>query len=142
MQPLHSLKPRQILVVDDDSAIVDLITTRLIIAGYKVSIARNGAEAIRSLSDLRPDGMILDINMPIIDGFGVLERMRYVSTVRPPTLVLTARHNAADVAKAIRLGAKDYLAKPFDDRMLLARVERLFRAPFPRGPEISHPVEI
>lgn len=132
MQPLRDLKPRCILVVDDDSDIVDLITTRLIIGGYKVVTARNGAEAIRALKDVRPDAMILDINMPLIDGFGVLERMRNVPTIRPPTLVLTARHNAEDVAKAIRLGARDYLAKPFDDRMLLARVARLFRPQLPR----------
>jgi len=139
MRPLHDLKPRQILVVDDDSDVIDLITTRLIVGGYKVATARNGAEAMRALKDLRPDAMVLDINMPIVDGFGVLEWMRNLSTVKPPTLVLTARHNAQDVAKAIRLGAKDYLAKPFDDRMLLARVARLFRAPLPRVPE---PVEL
>ena len=141
MRPLHDLKPRQILVVDDDSDIVDLISTRLIIGGYQVAIARNGAEALRSLKAARPDAMILDINMPGIDGFGVLERMQNAS-IRPPTLVLTARHNAQDVAKAIRLGAKDYLAKPFDDRMLLSRVARLFRAPLPRAPEAPCVVEL
>jgi DNA-binding response OmpR family regulator len=73
--------------------------------------------------------MILDVNMPSMDGFGVLEHMKRVGPLKVPTLVLTARHNAEDVEKAIRLGAKDYLAKPFDDRLLLARVARLFRAP-------------
>ncbi len=127
MQPLFDLAPRRILVVDDDDSIVDLISTRLIIGGYKVATANDGFEALRYLKDLRPEAMILDINMPGLDGFGVLEHMRKPDTHAPPTLVLTARHNAGDVERAIRLGARDYLAKPFDDRMLLARVSRLFR---------------
>lgn len=127
MQPLHDLKPYRILVVDDDDSIVDLVSTRLIIGGYKVATATDGFEAIRNLKDLEPDAMILDINMPGLDGFGVLEHMRKEGSHKAPTLVLTARHNAQDVEKAIRLGAKDYLAKPFDDRLLLARVARLFR---------------
>jgi DNA-binding response OmpR family regulator len=129
MQPLRELAPRRVLVVDDDDAIVDLVATRLIIGGYKVAIGRNGFEAIRALKDLRPEAMILDVNMPGMDGFGVLEHMQRTGVSKVPTLVLTARHNAEDVEKAIRLGAKDYLAKPFDDRLLLARVARLFRAP-------------
>jgi two-component system OmpR family response regulator len=137
MQPLPDA--RRILVVDDDESIVDLVSTRLQIAGYRALSATDGFEAIRALKDLRPEAMILDINMPGLDGFGVLEHMRRAGNHKPPTLVLTARHNAGDVEKAIRLGAKDYLAKPFDDRMLLARVARLLRsasvgkAPLPPG---------
>ena len=127
MQPLFDLAPRRILVVDDDESIVDLISTRLIIGGYKVATANDGFEALRGLTDLKPDAMILDINMPGLDGFGVLKHMRKPDAHAPPTLVLTARHNAGDVERAILLGAKDYLAKPFDDRMLLARVSRLLR---------------
>jgi len=127
MQPLLDLMPRRVLVVDDDESIVDLISTRLIIGGYKVATATDGFEAIRHLKDLTPDAMILDINMPGLDGFGVLEHMRKPDSHKAATLVLTARHHAGDVEKAIRLGAKDYLAKPFDDRLLLSRVARLFR---------------
>jgi two-component system OmpR family response regulator len=131
MQLLRDPAARKILVVDDDESIVDLLSTRLAIAGYRVFTATDGFEAIRALKDQRPHAMILDINMPGLDGFGVLEHMKKQGAHRPPTLVLTARHNAQDVEKAIRLGAKDYLAKPFDDRMLLARVARLLRSPTP-----------
>ncbi|MDB5423115.1 MAG: hypothetical protein JWQ29_531, partial [Phenylobacterium sp.] len=58
MQPLHDLKPYRILVVDDDDSIVDLVSTRLIIGGYKVATATDGFEAIRNLKDLEPDAMI------------------------------------------------------------------------------------
>lgn len=145
MQPLPEVGPRRVLVVDDDDAIVDLVATRLILAGYKAAVARNGFEAIRALKEARPEAMILDVNMPGLDGFGVLEHMQKTGLLKVPTLVLTARHNARDVEKAIGLGAKDYLAKPFDDRLLLARVARLFRAPMApaaRAPTARTPIEI
>jgi DNA-binding response OmpR family regulator len=132
MQPRRELKSRRMLVVDDDDAVLDLLTTRLILGGYRVTTACNGFEALRAMKNCWPDGMILDLNMPVLDGFGVLERLR-ASSIRPPILVLTARYCAKDVEEAIRLGATDYLAKPFDDRMLLARVSRLFRSLSPAG---------
>ena len=131
MQLLRDPAARKILVVDDDESIIDLLSTRLAIAGYNVVTATDGFEAIRALKDTRPHAMILDINMPGLDGFGVLEHMKKQGVHKPPTLVLTARHNAGDVEKAIRLGAKDYLAKPFDDRLLLNRVARLLRSARP-----------
>jgi DNA-binding response OmpR family regulator len=127
MQPLPESNGPRILVVDDDESIVDLVATRLMMAGYRTIKATDGFEAIRHLKDHRPHAMVLDINMPGLDGFGVLEHMAKPASHKAATLVLTARHNAGDVEKAIRLGAKDYLAKPFDDRLLLARVARLVR---------------
>ena len=125
--PLHRETPRMILVADDDAAIRELVSTRLTLAGYTVLTARDGREAVSRVLERRYDGLVLDLNMPELDGFGVLERLRGLGRSRPPTLVLTARHDAADVEAAVRLGARDYLAKPFDDRQLLMRVARLFR---------------
>jgi DNA-binding response OmpR family regulator len=119
--------PRRMLVVDDDVSILELVSTRLTLAGHTVLTARNGGEALRRLTERRYDGMVLDLNMPQMDGFAVLECMADLSHPRPPTLVLTASHNAADVQRAVKLGARDYLSKPFDDRQLLMRVARLFR---------------
>jgi two-component system OmpR family response regulator len=116
-----------VLVVDDDPYILELITTRLDLAGYLTRSARDGSQALQRLSDFRPEAMVLDINMPVMDGFGVLAHMRAQGlTEKTLTMVLTARNAAEDVAKAIQLGAKDYLSKPFKDEMLLARVARLF----------------
>lgn len=123
---LHDTFPR-ILVVDDDPAIRDLVSTRLTLAGYTVLSARNGREALTRLRERAYAGMVLDLNMPELDGFGVLEGLRKSNLTPPPTLVLTASHNAADVQRAVKLGARDYLSKPFDDRQLLMRVARLFR---------------
>jgi two-component system OmpR family response regulator len=126
-------RARRVLVVDDDAHILELITTRLNIAGFETRTARNGNEAIHALAEFRPEAMILDINMPVLDGFGVLNHMRAQGlTEKTPTMVLTARNSPEDVAKAIKLGARDYLSKPFKDEQLIARVGRLLvrtRAP-------------
>lgn len=124
----------RILAVDDDPYLIELIVTRLELAGYDTRAARNGVQALERLEDFRPDAMVLDLNMPVLDGFGVLTQMQAQDqTRRTPTLVLTARNNAGDVARAVQLGARDYLSKPFKDEQLLARVARLLR-PRPAQP--------
>ena len=121
---------RRVLVVDDEPYILELIVTRLELAGFDTFTARNGDEALRRLAEVKPEAMVLDINMPVMDGFGVLAHMRAQGlTDRTATMVLTARNNAADVAKAIQLGARDYLSKPFEDAKLIARVRRLLARP-------------
>ena len=128
---LHNEAPsRRVLVVDDDAYVAELIQTRLEIAGYQTCVARDGIQAVQRLGDFRPEAMVLDINMPGMDGFGVLSHMRANNlTGRTPTMVLTARNHAGDVSQAIKLGARDYLAKPFQDEVLLSRVKRLLARP-------------
>jgi DNA-binding response OmpR family regulator len=130
-----SPRPR-ILVAEDDYSIRDLIRARLDLAGLDVQLARTGAEALDRAHAQRPDGIILDINMPELDGFGVLEALpARADGSRIPVLVLTARHATDDVRRAVRLGAKDYLTKPFSENQLLARVTRLLRPPLPPPPD-------
>lgn len=127
MPSLAEVRQRRVLVVDDDPFLLELIMTRLVMAEYNVRGARDGREALQRLADFRPEAMVLDINMPVLDGFGVLASMKAQGlTDRTLTMVLTARNAAEDVSKAIQLGAKDYLAKPFKDDALLQRVGRLF----------------
>jgi len=135
MAMLHDGQRRRVLVVDDEPAILELIALRLDLAGYETRLARDGADALRAVTATKPAAMILDINMPHMDGFEVLERLRASGTLaRLPTMVLTARNNVDDVRRAIGLGARDYMSKPFDDRMLLSRVARLLRPPRPTAP--------
>lgn len=123
-------RARRVLVVDDDAHIVELIVTRLEIAGFVTRAARNGKEAIQQLTEFRPEAMVLDINMPVLDGFGVLAHMKaHGLSGKVPTMVLTARNNAGDVAKAVQMGARDFLSKPFNDMQLLQRVGRLLSRP-------------
>ena len=120
----------RILIVEDDRGVRDLVRTRLEAAGYEAHTARNGAEALDRISQLRPNAMVLDINMPEMDGFAVLRALK-TSDKCVPVLLLTARHAADDVKRAVALGAKDYLTKPFTESQLLARVARLLRPALP-----------
>lgn len=130
-------RARRVLVVDDDPYILELIVTRLELAGYDTRSARNGQLAIERLGEFRPEAMILDINMPVLDGFGVLAYMQAQNlSARIPTMVLTARNNGGDVARAVQSGARDYLSKPFKDEQLLARVARLLR---PKAEPVAAP---
>ncbi len=140
MSAVHQLtpaRPRQpILVVDDDPAVLELIVTRLEIAGYKTRQARDGAAAVDRLGEDRPAAMILDLSMPHLDGFGVLDLIGNrpdLATI--PVLVLSARTGADDVKMAIRMGAADYLSKPFDAPRLLSRVARLVNSR--RAPDVT-----
>ena len=134
MPLLGEARPRRVLVVEDDPFLIELIMTRLAIAEYDVRGACDGVNAIDRLKDFRPEAMVLDINMPRLDGFGVLTYMKAQGlTDKTMTMVLTARNNSEDVAKAISLGAKDYLSKPFKDEQLLARVGRLLSRPRARA---------
>ena len=138
------MRRTRILVVEDDPIILDLITTRLDLAGYDTYFARDGVEGLARLHELRPSAMVLDINMPRLDGFGLLRKMKLEGVLsRTPTMVLTARNQPDDVRRAITLGARDFLSKPFRDDQLLSRVGRLLRRapPRPVKPVIPTPPE-
>lgn len=121
---------KRVLVVDDDRAVLDLITTRLEIAGYQTFFARDGVEGLTRLYELRPAALVVDVNMPKLDGFGLLRKMKLEGLLdRTPTMVLTARNQPDDVKLAIELGARDFLTKPFRDDQLIARVGRLVHKP-------------
>lgn len=141
MPQYHSGSRPRVLVVDDDPAVLELILTRLDLAGYQTSFGRDGFEALTLLQEMRPAALVLDINMPRMDGFGVLKVMRQTNAAnRVATMVLTARNQQDDVRQAIALGARDFLAKPFDDQLLLTRVARLLRPPRPRADAGSAPL--
>jgi DNA-binding response OmpR family regulator len=117
-----------IFIAEDDELILDLLVTRMRIAGYHTSHERDGLAALEAIKRAVPNACILDVNMPRLDGFEVLKRLRADAlTARIPILILTARSAPDDIKTAIKLGATDYLTKPFNDELLLARVARLLR---------------
>ena len=119
-----------VLVVDDDADVRELVAELLARAGYSVSQAPNGREALKLLFDERPDLVLLDISMPELDGWATLERIRELSDV--PVLMLSALGAELEKVRALRAGADDYVTKPFGRQELLARVESLLRrAPSP-----------
>lgn len=125
------MRGKTILVAEDDSSIRELVRARLQISGYDVVTARTGAEAVSRVRTVTVDGLILDINMPEVDGFGVLRAIQETPSIRRlPVLILTARHAHDDVRRAVMLGARDYLTKPFSEQQLIARVARLLKPRF------------
>jgi len=116
----------KLLVVDDDPELRPLVGFALRQASYLVIEAASGEEALTLLDRELPDLMILDVNMPGIDGFEVLRRAR-ANGRHLPILMLTVRGEEEDLVRGLDLGADDYLTKPFSPRTLLARVRALLR---------------
>jgi DNA-binding response OmpR family regulator len=114
-----------ILIADDDADVRRLIAGLLARAGHSVLEAADGREALRLLYARRPGLVVLDVTMPALDGWQVLERIREVSDV--PVLMLTASGEELNRVRGLRAGADDYVPKPFGRQELLARVEALLR---------------
>jgi two-component system alkaline phosphatase synthesis response regulator PhoP len=114
-----------VLVVDDEPAIVDIVRDYLVDAGYRVSSARSGEEAVRLVRSVVPDLIVLDLGLPDADGLDVARQVRQSSSV--PIIVLTARGDEADRVIGLELGADDYVVKPFSPRELLARIRAVLR---------------
>ena len=121
---LPDLAKLSLLIVDDDEMNRYTLARRLTRDGYtNLAMAGNGAEALAAMRNDRFDLILLDIMMPVLDGFGVLEAMRADAALKGiPVIVISAHDDSANVIRAIELGATDYLAKPFDPVLLRARV--------------------
>lgn len=115
-----------VLVVDDDPGICDTIEDGLHLAGYATARATDGMAALEMIRTTNPQLVILDVNMPRLDGFEVLKRMRE-SSVETPVIMLTARHERTDAVRGLSLGADDYVKKPFGLEELLLRVKAVLR---------------
>jgi len=115
----------RVLVVDDDADIRGLVRTLLERAGAVVYDAPDGREGLREFHSRRPDLVILDVSMPIMDGWQVLDRIRDMSDC--PVLMLTARADELERVRGLHAGADDYVVKPFGKQELVARVQALLR---------------
>lgn len=115
----------KILVVDDEKRMVRFIQLNLEQDGFQVVTAYNGEEALDQVRTQLPDLVLLDIMMPDIDGFKVLEKIREVSTV--PVIMLTAKGEEDDRVRGLELGADDYITKPFSPRELVSRIKAVLR---------------
>ena len=115
----------KILVVEDEKSIQTIVRTYLESAGFAVTLVNNGPEALTQAELLQPDLVVLDLNLPGMDGMEVAARLREASNVY--ILMLSARGEEADRVAGLRIGADDYLTKPFSPRELVARVEAVLR---------------
>ena len=123
------MRPAKILVVDDEPHLVKLVRSNLEAQHFKVVAAMDGVSALAMVEKEGPDLVILDIMLPGMDGFDVLQKIREFSSV--PVIMLTAKDQDVDVVKGLTLGADDYVKKPFSVHELLARVEAVLRRAAP-----------
>lgn len=114
----------KILIVEDEEAIANLIRMNLVKAGYQCELAFDGEEAADKIAEKSYDLILLDIMLPKLNGYEVLE---YAKSVDIPVIFLTAMGETQQKVKGLRLGAEDYIAKPFEIAELLARVETVLR---------------
>ena len=128
---------QRILVVDDDPTVTKVLRRGLSYDGYIVDTAATGRQALTMARDHTPDLVILDLMLPELDGFDVLERLR-LADASLPVMMLTARDGAADQVKGLELGADDYVIKPFRFEVLSARVKALLRRCEQDRPEVMH----
>ncbi|MBM7579319.1 response regulator transcription factor [Jeotgalibacillus terrae] len=115
----------KVLVVEDEQPMRELIASFLKEEQYQVSEAANGVEALQLFERAQPDVLVVDIMMPFMDGFELLEEIRKRSDI--PFIFLSARGEELDKVKGLRLGADDYMVKPFHSGELIARIETVIR---------------
>ncbi len=115
----------KVLVVDDDADLLDLMTYALRREGFTVTTAIDGQQALQRWEDERPDIVLLDGNLPKLDGFEVCRRIRHGA--KTPIIMLTARDEEEDVLRGLQVGADDYVTKPFSAKLLTARMKTVLR---------------
>ena len=122
-----SLKPR-VLVVEDETALVELLRYNLEQAGFRVSVAYDGEEALASVQEDTPDLILLDWMLPLMSGIEVCRQLRrQTSTANVPIIMLTARGEEGDRVRGLDAGADDYVSKPFSLEELTARLRSVVR---------------
>ncbi|HKA03829.1 MAG TPA: response regulator transcription factor [Acidimicrobiales bacterium] len=116
----------RVLVVDDEPNITELVAMALRYVGFDVATAGSGRDALSSVSDFRPDLVVLDVMMPDLDGFEVCRRLR-ADGIRVPVVYLTARDATEDKVRGLTIGGDDYVTKPFSLEELVARIRAVLR---------------
>ena len=119
------MSPGTILVVDDEPKVCELLRAYLERSGYAVACAGDGGTALTEVQNQRPDLVLLDLNLPGIDGLEVCRTLRKTSDV--PIIMLTARDEESERIVGLELGADDYVTKPFSPREIVARVKAVLR---------------
>lgn len=114
----------KVLIVEDDAAISDLIKLNLDLAGYDSRQAFNGSDALAAFTTFSPNLVLLDISLPDMEGFDLLSQLK---SKELPVIFLTARSGLSDKVKGLKMGADDYIVKPFEAMELLARIEAVLR---------------
>ena len=114
----------KVLIVDDEPFNVDYLQQELEDSGYQIITAFNGQEALDKIQSQQPDLVLLDLMMPVLDGFAVLAQMKADMVLRDiPVIIISAEHDSKSVVKGIKQGAEDYLTKPVDADLLVKKLK-------------------
>jgi len=124
---LSSYSGERLLVVDDEPTVRELLAATLRFAGFTVTSAATGAEALDAAREHTPDLVLLDVMLPDMDGFAVIRRLRDLTRPAVPVLFLSARDSPQDKINGLTLGGDDYVTKPFDLEELIARIRAILR---------------
>ena len=116
---------KSVLIVEDDQNIADLLRLYLEKEGYVAAIASDGGAGVEMFRKLQPDLVLLDVMLPVLDGWGVLRSIRQDS--KTPVIMLTAKGELTDKVSGLKMGADDYITKPFEMKEVLARIEAVLR---------------
>ena len=114
-----------VLIVEDDKNIAELLQMYLEKEGYAVTVAPDGGQGVTKFRAIQPDLVLLDLMLPVLDGWGVCRTIRAESQV--PIIMLTAKGETSDKVSGLRTGADDYITKPFEMKEVLARIEAVLR---------------
>ncbi|MCG8567106.1 MAG: response regulator transcription factor [Desulfobacterales bacterium] len=123
---MEAVEKKRILVIEDETHIADGLQLNLKLAGYDPLVAQDGIEGLDKWRSWKPDLIVLDIMLPMIDGFSILKTIRKEDE-KIPVLILSARGDTKDKIRGLRYGVDDYLSKPFDLEEFLLRLERLLK---------------
>ena len=123
---MEAIEKKRILVIEDEAHIADGIQLNLGLAGYEVLVAPDGIDGLEKWRSWKPDLIVLDIMLPMIDGFSILKTIRKEDE-KIPVLILSARGDTRDKVRGLKYGVDDYLSKPFDLEEFLLRLERLLK---------------
>ena len=120
---------KKVLIVEDDGNIAELLHLYLEKAGFETSVAKDGGKGVELFRQLQPDLVLLDIMLPVMDGWSVLKKIREES--KTPVIVLTAKGETQDRVSGLEMGADDYIVKPFEMKEVLARIHAVLRRTSP-----------
>jgi two-component system alkaline phosphatase synthesis response regulator PhoP len=115
------MRQPKVLIVDDEPDILLLLRIDLEAEGYETLLAADGETALRRIVDERPDVVLLDVMMPVVDGWGVMQRLARLK-INTRVVVLSAKASGGDIVRALELGALEYVTKPFDPAALVLTV--------------------
>ncbi len=141
MVPMEEHARGSVLVVDDEPTIAEVVSRYLERAGYRTRVAGDGPAAIEAATRQRPDLVVLDLMLPGVDGLEVMRRLREQGPDRIAVILLTAKGEESDRVIGLRLGADDYVVKPFSPAELVARVDAVLRR-VDTAPSFEGPVEL